>query len=153
MLRQNKILTEEEKEKIAKAKKELRAYRDSIAYIKQKQNDNEELRNIIESIRSGGLITGLPAPKGDNPDSATLEESLDKIDRLKIECIEKLKEAIVAKIEVETKIEQLEQPYKSILYLKYISGFKLYRVSEELNYNYRHLMRLHQNALLNYTNL
>ena len=153
MLKQDRVLTEEEKTKIAQAKEELREYRDNITYIKQKQNDNEELRSIVESIKSGGLLTGLPAPKGNNPDSATLEHSLDRIDALEIECIEKLKETLMAKFIVENKIEQLEQPYKSILYLKYISGFRLYKIAEELNYSYRHIKNLHGDALLKYANL
>lgn len=153
MSRQKRILTEEEKEQIAEAKKELREYRDNIAYIKQKQNDNTELRSIIESIKSSGQLTGLPAPKGNNPDSAPLEANLDKINELETECIEKLKETLVAKFVIENKIKRMEQPYRSILYLKYISGFKLYKISEELNYSYRHIKNLHRDALLVYANL
>lgn len=152
MPRQKRILTEEEKEQIAKVKAELREYRDNIKYIDEKQNDSEELRNRIEKA-GGGKITGLPAPKGDNPDNTPLEDGLDRIKEIEIDCRKKLEELLVKKYVVENKIEQLEQPYKSILYLKYIRGYRLYKVSEELNYSYRHIKNLHGDALLKYSNL
>lgn len=152
MPRQKRILTEEEKAKIAEAKKELREYRDNIAYIKQKQNDSEELKTLIVSAKSG-KITKQPTPKGDNPDKAPLEEGLDRIKEIEIDCRKKLEELLVKKYVVENKIERLEQPYRSILYLKYIRGINLYKVSEELNYSYRYIKTLHVEALQEYARL
>lgn len=140
-----------EQDKIEKAKQELREYRDNIKYIEEKQNDAEELRTRIEKITNN--ITGMPNGKGDNPDKAPFEESLDRIREIEKDCNKKLQELLVKKYLVENKIEQLEQPYKSILYLKYIRGINLYKVSEELNYSYRHIKTLHQEAVEKYANL
>lgn len=138
-------------DKIELAKQELREYRDNIKYIEEKQNDAEELRTRIEKITSN--ITGMPNAKGDNLDKAPFEESLDRIQEIQKDCNKKLQELLIKKYLVENKIEQLEQPYKSILYLKYIRGINLFKVSEELNYSYRQIKRLHQEAVEKYANL
>ena len=137
--------------KLEKAKQELREYRDNIKYIEEKQNDAEELRARIEKITSN--LTGMPNAKGENPDKAPFEESLDRIKEIEKDCNKKLQELLLKKYLVENKIEQLEQPYKSILYLKYIRGINLYKVSEELNYSYQHIKRMHQEAIEKYSNL
>lgn len=137
---------------IEEARKELREYRDNIKYIDEKQSDSEELRNRIEKI-SNSNVDGLPKGKGTNPDAAPFEESLDKIMQIQENCKEKLRELLIKKFVVENKIDQLEQPHKSILYMKYIRGINLYKVSEELGYSYKQIKRLHQTALENYANL
>lgn len=138
-------------DKIESAKQELREYRDNIKYIEEKQNDAEELRTRIEKITSN--ITGMPNAKGSNLDKTPFEESLDRIQEIQKDCNKKLQELLIKKYLVEDKIEQLEQPYKSILYLKYIRGINLFKVSEELNYSYRQIKRLHQEAVEKYANL
>lgn len=140
-----------EESKLELAKKELREYRDNIKYIEEKQNDAEELRTRIEKITSN--ITGMPNAKGDNPDKAPFEESLDRIQEIEKDCNKKLQELLLKKYLVENKIEQLDQPYKSILYLKYIRGINLFKVSEELCYSYVHIKRMHQEAIEKYSKL
>lgn len=137
---------------IDEARKELREYRDNIKYIDEKQLDSKELRSRIEKI-SNSNVDGLPKGRGTNPDEAPFEESLDKITQIQENCKEKLRELLIKKFIVENKIEQLEQPHKSILYMKYIRGIKLYKISEELGYSYKQTKRLHQTALENYANL
>lgn len=95
----------------------------------------------------------MPKGKGTNPDEAPFEESLDKIMQIQENCKEKLRELLIKKFVVENKIDQLEQPYKSILYMKYIRGINLYKVSEELGYSYQHIKRMHKEAIEQYANL
>lgn len=137
---------------IEEAKKELREYRDNIKYIEEKQNDAEELKSRLEKTTS--YISDMPKAKGENIDNAPLEENIDRITAIQEECNKKLQELLLKKFAVENKIEQInEQPHKSILYLKYIRGINLYKVSEELAYSYKHIKRLHQEALEKYANL
>lgn len=136
---------------IEEAKQELREYRDNIKYIEEKQNDAEELRTRIEKVTS--RLTGMPNGKGADLDKAPFEESLDKITEIEKDCNKKLQELLLKKYIVENKIEQLDQPHKSILYLKYIRGINLYKVSEELNYSYIHIKRMHIEAIEKYANL
>lgn len=136
---------------VEEAKQELREYRDNIKYIEEKQNDAEELKTRITKVTSN--MNGMPNGKGENLEKAPFEESLDRIKEIEKECNKKLQELLFKKYIVENKIEQLEQPHKSILYLKYIRGINLYKVSEELNYSYRHIKNLHQEAVEKYANL
>ena len=136
---------------IEEAKKELREYRDNIKYIEAKQNDAEELKTRIEKITS--RVTGMPNAKGDNLDNAPLEESLDRIKEIEKDCSKKLQELLIKKYLVENKIEQLEQPNKSILYLRYIRGNTLNKISNEIGYSYDHICKLHGKALKEYADL
>ncbi len=136
---------------IEEAKRELREYRDNIKYIEEKQNDAEELRARIEKVTPN--ITGLPNGKGADLEKAPLEESLDRICEIERDCNKKLQELLLKKYIVENKIEQIEQPYKSILYLRYIRGNTLYKISEEIGYSHEHICRLHGKALRIYAEL
>lgn len=139
------------KEKIEKAKKELREYRDNIKYIEEKQNDAEELRTTIEKVTPN--LSGMPNGKGDNLDKAPLEEGLDRIKEIENDCNKKLQELLLKKFIVENKIDKLEQPYKSILYLRYIRGKALNKIPDELGYSYDHICKLHGKALKIYVEL
>lgn len=136
---------------IEEAKKELREYRDNIKYIEEKQNDAEELKSRIGKLTAN--LTGMPNGKGENPDVAPFEENLDRIKDIEIDCNKKLQELLVKKYIVENKIEQLEQPFKSILYLKYIRGINLYKISEQINYSYIHVKRMHTEAIEKYSKI
>lgn len=133
------------------AKKELREYRDNIKYIDERQLDAEELKSRILNISA--KLSDMPGAKGSNPEKAPLEETLDKLKEIEKDCNNKLQELLVKKFVVENKIEQLEQPYKAILYLKYIRGMKLPVIANELNYSYDHTKHMSQDALEKYTNL
>ena len=137
---------------IEEAKKELREYRDNIKYIEEKQNDAEELRVRIENVKSN-VITGIPSGKGENLDKTPLENGLDRIKEIEKDCKKKLEELLLKKFIVENKIEQLEQPFKSILFLRYIRGNKLEKISNDLGYSYEHLCRLHGKALAKYAEI
>lgn len=133
------------------AKKELREYRDNIKYIDEKQLDAEELKARILNISV--KLSDMPSGKGANPERAPLEETLDKLKEIEKDCSNKLQELLVKKFVVENKIEQLEQPYKSILYLKFIRGMKLPLIANELNYSIQHTKRMSKDALEKYANL
>lgn len=95
----------------------------------------------------------MPNAKGDNLDNAPLEESLDRIKEIEKDCSKKLQELLIKKYLVENKIEQLEQPNKSILYLRYIRGNTLNKISNEIGYSYDHICKLHGKALKEYADL
>lgn len=57
------------------------------------------------------------------------------------------------KKKIEDKIDLLEQPYRNILYYKYIKGLSLTKVANEIGYNYKWTCELHGNALIKYKQL
>lgn len=54
---------------------------------------------------------------------------------------------------IDKKISCLPQPYRSILYMYYIQGHPLHRISAELYYGYTYTSRLHTVALQKYAEL
>lgn len=103
------------------AKKELREYRDNIRYIEEKQNDALELRTRLESTTK--QLSDMPKGNG-NKEKYQLEDYIDKMKEIEKDCNKKLQELLLKKFIVEEKIEKLEQPYKTIIYLRYIRGIK-----------------------------
>lgn len=133
------------------AKKELREYRDNIKYIDEKQLDAEELKARILNISA--KLSDMPSGKGANPERAPLEETLDMLKEIEKDCSNKLQELLLKKFAVENKIEQLEQPHRSILYLKYIRGMRLPVIANALNYSTQHIKNMSKDALEKYANL
>ena len=54
------------------------------------------------------------------------------------------------KEEIENKIDMLEQPYRNVLYYKYIKGLSLTKVANEINYDYDYTRKIYGTALLKY---
>lgn len=133
------------------AKKELREYRDNIKYIDEKQLDAEELKARILNISA--KLSDMPSGRGTNPERAPLEETLDKLQEIEKDCSNKLQELLLKKFVVENKIEQLEQPHRSILYLKYIRGMRSPVIANALNYSTQHIKNMSKDALEKYANL
>ena len=51
---------------------------------------------------------------------------------------------------IENKIDKIGQPYKNILYFRYIKGYNLTEVSAEINEEYDYTRKLHGIALIKY---
>lgn len=139
-------------EKIEEAKKELQAYRADIKYIEGKTNDSKELKDLVENIVKP-LRKDCVRSQGPNLDKAPLEEAFDRINEIEKDCVKKLEELLVNKYLVEDKIERLEQPYKSALYLRYQRGMNVARVADELNYSKSHTDVILAEALKKYVEL
>ena len=130
------------------AKKELREYRDNIRYIEEKQNDALELRTRLESTTK--QLSNMPNGKG-GAEKSKLEEYIDKLVEIEKDCNKKLEELLLKKFAVENKIEQLEQPYRTVLYLRYIRGLKISDL--KIGYTERQCYRFQQDGISLYANL
>lgn len=80
-----------------------------------------------------------------------MAESLVEILDLTNEVEKDLRELKEKQIKIELKIDQLEQPYKNILYFRYIKGYNLTEVSNEIEEEYDYTRKLHGIALIKYT--
>lgn len=54
---------------------------------------------------------------------------------------------------IENKIDKIEQPYRNILYFRYIKGYNLTEVSNEIEEEYDYTRKLHGIALIKYSNI
>ena len=57
------------------------------------------------------------------------------------------------KKKIEDKIDMLEQPFRNILYFKYIKGLTLTEVANNIHNGYKYTCDLHGQALMKYKNL
>ncbi len=53
-------------------------------------------------------------------------------------------------IKIENKIDKIEQPFRNILYFRYIKGYNLTEVSNEIDEEYDYTRKLHGIALAKY---
>lgn len=134
---------------IKKAKKELNDYIYDKKWIEGKWQDLEERRSLLSKITP--TLSDMPKGTNDIQDrqAESLVDILDKTNELE-DFIRKLKEK---QIEIECKIDKLEQPYKNILYFRYIRGYNLTEVSGEIDEEYDYTRKLHGIALIKYAEL
>ena len=60
---------------------------------------------------------------------------------------------VVSIMPIEYKIDKLPQPYKNILYFRYIKGYNLTEVSNEIDVEYDYARKLHGIALVRYAKI
>lgn len=72
---------------------------------------------------------------------------------LKNEKYTQIIEMYKTKKKIEDKIDMLEQPYKNILFYKYIKGLSLTEVAHEIRYDYDYTRKMHGTALIQYKNI
>lgn len=150
MSKQKRILTEDEKQKIQEAKTELNEYRDDIKYIEGRLEDTEEVKAKVEKITT----TYSETKTNSSSESADkFADALSKLEELKIDCTEKMKELLLNKFRIDDKIEKVEQPYKNILFYRYTRGLDWLEVAKALGYTRDYVCELHGEALYLYSKI
>ena len=150
MSKQKRILTEEEKLKIAQAKQELNEYRENIKYIEEKINDTEEIKSRVEKVTSTLSLTKTNS-SSESPDR--FADAINRLEELKVDCTEKMKELLIKKFNIDDKIDSLEQPYRNVLFYRYTRGKSWQDVAKELGYTLDYIYDLHGEALYLYSKL
>lgn len=130
-------------------KRELGAYLQDKRLLKEKEDDLEELITRAEKI-----TTELnDMPKGTPEIQDRMAELASQIVDMKNEKYGQLIKMYKTKKKIEDRIDLLEQPYKNILYFKYIKGYDLTNVANKIGYNYKWTCELHGHALTQYKQL
>lgn len=139
-----------EKAKVEEAKKELKEYRESILYIKEQQEDIEELRGILEKT-----TTRLSLSKTDNNSMSTdkFSDGIDRISRIEKEKDEKLVELLTKKFVVDEKIDKLEFPFRDVLFMRYSRGKSWEEIARDMKYSLNNIFKIHGKALQKYAEL
>lgn len=150
MSKVKRTLSEAEKEEIAKAKQELNEYRENIKYIEEKLDDTEEVKAKIEKVTSVLSLTKTNNSHGINDKFA---DAINKLEELKLDCSEKMKELLLKKFTIDDKIEKVEQPYRNVLFYRYTRGKSWEDVAKELGYTLDYIFDLHGEALYLYSKL
>lgn len=150
MSKQKRILTEEEKQDIEKAKKELNEYREDIKYIEEKLNDTEEVKSRVEKVTTVLSLTKTNS-SSESPDK--FADAISRLEELKLDCSDRMKDLLIKKFQIDDKIELVEQPYKNILFYRYTRGKSWNDVAKELGYTRDYACELHGEALYLYSKI
>lgn len=137
------------KDRIFEAKQELKDYIYNKKWIEERLEDIKERKSLLDKITT--TISDMPKSSSEILDNKveSLIKILDDTEETK-KCIEQLKEK---QIKIETKIDKIEQPYKNILYFRYIRGYNLTEVSNQIDEEYDYTRKLHGVALIKYARL
>lgn len=130
-------------------KKELNAYLQEQKLLKEKEEALENLK--VKAMQVTKEISDMP--KGSPETQDKMAEYATMIADMKKEKYCQLIKMYKTKKMIEDKIDLIEQPYKNILYFKYIKGYGLTKVANEIGYNYKWTCELHGNALARYKQL
>ena len=150
MAKQKRNLTEEEKLKVQTAKQELNEYRENIKYIEEKLNDTEEVRSRVERVTS---ILSPTKTNNSNESPDKFADAISKLEELKIDCTEKMQKLLIKKFMIDDKIEEVEQPYRNVLFYRYTRGKNWNDVADELGYTREYVCELHGEALYLYSKI
>jgi len=136
---------------VEEAKKELKEYRENILYIKEQQEDIEELREILEKT-----TTRLSLTKTDNNGVSTdkFSDGLSRIDSIEKAKDKKLVALLVKKFVVDEKIDRLEYPWRDVLFMRYSRGKSWKYITHQLGFDDdRRSYQIHGEALQKYVEL
>lgn len=143
-------LTEEQKEKVKEAKKELNEYRENIKYVQEKQDDIEDIRNTLVKT-----TTKLSPTKTSSGSMSTdkFSDGLDRIEEIEKDKNKKLAELLTKKFIIDEKIDKLQYPHRDVLFMRYARRKTWRDIATELDYDVRQIYRIHGKALLKYSEL
>lgn len=136
---------------VEEAKQELREYSDNIGYIREKQEDVEEIRELLVST-----TRRLSATKTNNNSMSTdqFSDGLHRISEIEKYSDKKLAELMVMKFVVDEKIDKLKYPYRDVLFMRYSRRKSWQVIADALNFSYSYVKgELHGEALEKYAEL
>lgn len=137
------------KEELIKSKQELKDYIYNKKWIEERLEDIKERRSLLDKI----TITLSDMPKGSPKVVDTNIESLVQILDDTSEVEKYIKDLKEKQIIIENKIDKIEQPFRNILYFRYIRGYNLTEVSNEIEEEYDYTRKLHGIALIKYSSI
>ncbi len=136
---------------IEQAKEELKEYRENVKYIQQKNEDIEELKNILVHTTSKLSQTKVSIV-GIKPDR--FSDGLYKIEKLEKEKDEELAELLSKKFIVDSKIDKLKFPFRDVLFMRYSRGKSWQEIRDVLEYDSeKYIFKLHGKAIQLYAEL
>lgn len=133
-------------EVVKKHKQELKDYIYNKKWVEERLEDIEERKSLLYKITT----TLSDMPKGKAKTNDTNMQSLVSIIDDTEELEKYMKDLKEKQFEIENVIDRIEQPYKNILYFRYIKGYNLTEVSGEIDEEYDYTRKLHGIALMKY---
>ena len=137
------------REDLIRSKQELKDYIYNKKWIEERLEDIKERMSLLDKITT--TISDMPKGTSKVIDSQIegLVQIMDMTEDLK-KYIKDLKEN---QMKIESKIDKIEQPFRNILYFRYIKGYNLTEVSNVIYAEYDYTRKLHGIAIIKYAEL
>lgn len=126
----------------------LESYKYETQYHNEKIKDLDKLKNEIYNIE-----TIIFDRKVKNFDFSMEKAQYERLKAKYFDEQTKLNIIETKKKHLENEIEKLQQPYKNILFLKYIKNYTFDEIATKMNYSSKRIYQLHKIAITNYTKL
>ncbi|MDR2047569.1 MAG: DUF1492 domain-containing protein [Clostridiales bacterium] len=127
---------------ITQVKDELSGYIYDSQYYNDKHNDiikmNKQLMELSYKLQQ---LTNF------NKDTATIEASIGELIREHLKEEKFLLAALEKKHILERKLNEMKQPYRTILYFRYIHNMSFKEIANKMNYSDKRIYQLHREAL------
>lgn len=136
--------------KTEEAKKELREYRENILYIREKQEDAEELTELMQKTTTRWSHTKT----SNSMCTDQLSDKLDRLEEIKKIKDQELEKLLLKKFVIDEKIDKLTYPYRDILFMRYSRGKSWREITNKLQFSSEdYIYKLHGKALQIYSQL
>ena len=125
--------------------KELKSYAYELQYYNEKLKDMEKLTKEINELKfklSDMKIKGY--------DTTLTVIELNNLEDKQVLLSKTLSNILNKNQKVESKIEDMFQPYKNILFLKYVKNLSFDEIATKMNYSSKRIYQLHKIAVSMY---
>lgn len=130
-------------------KQELENYIFDVEYFLEKSKEREKYKEDIESsilrIRSLSVYSSA--------DTEAVEQRLNRVVERELREEETLIAILNKKQKMESIISRLDQPYRNILYLKYLRFYTYEQIADKMHYSSKRIYQLHSVALDKFINM
>lgn len=127
------------------AKEELLQYKYAREKVDETLEEYQKYKDRAEKMTS--IISDVP--RGTSNSDKVADNAIKMAD-LSVEYEKRWLEAENKKLEIEKNIDLVEEPYRTILYMKYVQEKKLEEIAYKLNANYTYICEQHGIALKKY---
>ena len=127
------------------AKEELLQYKYARKKVDETLEEYQKYKDRAEKMTS--IISDMP--RGTSSSDKVADNAVKMAD-LSAEYEKRWLEAENKKLEIEKNIDLVEEPYRTILYMKYVQGKKLEEIAYKMNANYTYICEQHGVALKKY---
>lgn len=109
--------------------------------IERKLEDRDRMRAKL--VKATAQLTGMPRGSGTDWTDAAV-----RVMEYEQQIAAEIEELCRVKTEIKAVIDQIDEPrYRDVLEKRYINGWRFEKIAVEMNYTWRHVLRLHYEAL------
>lgn len=121
-------------------KEELKQYRFKAKKVEQALEEYEKYKTRAEKINA--IISDAPSRSNKVSDKVGINGSI--MADLEIEYQKAWQDAELERISLFNKIDHIEEPYRTILYMRYIRNMNFESIASDIGYSYKQILRLHR---------